>query len=290
MKFVIYFFSCLSIILSSCGLKYTPTETREDLSSKRKTTIEQYIRDSYKDTSVVYQSLLYGATTVVKPYNHRRLDSLYQIKYDNELRGKYDKELEEKINNQRHVVHSSNEKVSYVEHHVYNIATPENANIYYVDVKMNHLSEVVNFEITENFVLPSTLLASFKSYLTRESIVYPNFAPTNEELQFYDFFEQALTQKSIAEKDSFMTHMLTIFLLARNTRTIDIKLLLQHLSIIQVENRPFSSQVDIFQSVDGIYEGETLIQYEVKFKTPMGSFIAYFTPYFEVIIIEKVNV
>jgi len=280
-------FVLVLVVCSSCGLKYVPTETREDLSAKRKTNIERYIRDSYKDSSVIYQSLLYGTTTVVKPYDHRRLDSLYQIKYENEQRGKYDKELEEKINNQRNVVYATNEKINYVEHHVYNIATEQNANIYYVDVNMNHESEVTDFVITENYVFPSNLLSSFKSYLTRESIVYPNYAPTNEEQQFYDFFEEGLMQQTISQKDSFMTHMLTVFLLARNIRTIDIKLILQHLSIIQVENRPYSSQVDVFQSVDGIYEENVLQKYEVKFRTPIGSFNAHYTPYFEIISIEK---
>lgn len=280
-------FVLVLVVCSSCGLKYVPTETREDLSAKRKTNIERYIRDSYKDSSVIYQSLLYGTTTVVKPYDHRRLDSLYQIKYENEQRGKYDKELEEKINNQRNVVYATNEKINYVEHHVYNIATEQNANIYYVDVNMNHESEVTDFVITENYVFPSNLLSSFKSYLTRESIVYPNYAPTNEEQQFYDFFEEGLMQQTISQKDSFMTHMLTVFLLARNIRTIDIKLILQHLSIIQVENRPYSSQVDVFQSVDGIYEENVLQKYEAKFRTPIGSFTAHYTPYFEIISIEK---
>ena len=106
------------VLISACGLQYTPTETREDLSQKRKNAVSQYIRDSYKDSSVVYQSLVFAPSTLIKPYHHRLLDSLYEIKFENEQSGRFDKDLEEKINNQKNVIANSKEKTTENETYV----------------------------------------------------------------------------------------------------------------------------------------------------------------------------
>lgn len=78
---------------------------------QQRNSVYQYIKDSYKDSAVVYESIVFAPVTTVKPYNHRRLDSLYEIKYTNEQNNVFDKELEEKINNQKIVIANSREKI-----------------------------------------------------------------------------------------------------------------------------------------------------------------------------------
>lgn len=284
------FVSVLIILLvSSCGLNYTPTETREDLAANRKAQVEQYIRDSYKDSSVVYQPLIYASPTLIKPYNHRLLDSLYEVKFANEQAGRFDKELEEKINNQKIVIANSSEKIQYIEHHVYSIQTEGMSNVYYADITFDTKSNVTQFQITEDYQFPSNLLNIFKSYITRESIVYPNYGPTNDESVFYDLFENELRNRPFSQKNAFMTHMLTTFLLARNIRSLETQLLLQHYSVIQVENRQYSSQIDVFHSVNGVWENDVLLGYEVHFTTPAGTFKGEFSPFLELKKMTKVT-
>lgn len=277
------------LFLSACGLKYTPMETREDVSANRKNSVSQYIRDSYKDSSVVYQSVVFAPPTVIKPYHHRQLDSLYEIKYENELRGRADKGLEEKISNQKIVIANSNEKVQYVEHHIYSIQTEGMSNVYYADIHFDSKNAISQFTITRTYQFPSNLLAIFKSYITRESIIFPNYGPTTEEVEFYDFFDSELSRRASYDQNEFMTNMLSVFLLARNVRSLETKLLLQHLSVIQVENRQYSSQVDVFHNVNGIWEDEELVRYEVSFTTPAGTFRGVFSPYFELISMDKIT-
>jgi hypothetical protein len=288
MKNCTFVFALIILLVSSCGLNYTPTETREDLAVNRKTQVEQYIRDSYKDSSVVYQPILYGSPTLIKPYHHRLLDSLYEVKFTNEQAGRFDKELEEKINNQKIVIANSNEKIQYIEHHVYSIQTEGISNVYYADITFDAKSNVKQFQITEDYQFPSNLLNTFKSYLTRESIVYPNYGPTNDETVFYDLFDNELQNRPFSQKNEFMTHMLTTFLLARNIRSLETKLLLQHYSVIQVENRQYGSQVDVFHSINEVWENDILLGYEVHFTTPAGTFKGEFSPFLELKKMTKV--
>ncbi len=282
-------FASFVLLLSACGLKYTPPETREDVAENRKTSISQYIRDSYKDSSVVYQSLVFAPPTVIKPYHHRQLDSLYEIKFDNEQRGRFDKGLEEKINNQKIVIANSSEKVQYIEHHIYSIQTEGKSNIYYTDIHFDSKNAISLFTITQTYEFPSNLLSIFKSYITRESIVYPNYGPTNEEQNFYDFFESELAKRPSYQHNEFMTHMLNVFLLARNARSLETKTLLQHFAVIQAENRAFNAQVDVFQTVNGVWENDALQHYEVKFTTPLANYNGTFSPYFELLSMEKIT-
>lgn len=272
--------------MSACGLKYEPTETRENLAQERKNAVGEYIRDSYKDSSVVYQSLVFAPPTLIKPYHHRQLDSLYEIKFENEQRGKVDKQLEEKINNQKIVIENSSEKIKYIEHHIYSIQTEGIANVYYADIEFDSKSKVSNFTITKTYEFPSNLLSIFKSYVTRESIVFPNYGPTNEEKAFYSFFEEELERTPVYKQNDFMANMLSVFSLARNIRTLETKSLLQNFAVIHTEKR-LSSQVDVFHSINGVWENEKIVAYEINFTTPAGTFFGVFSPYFEFISMTK---
>lgn len=288
MKKVIIMLFVIAGVLTSCGLKYTPTETREDLSKNRKTKVSEYIRESYKDSSVVYQNILFGQTTLIKPYHHRLLDSLYEIKFRNEQTNRFDKELEEKINNQKIVVATSNEKLQYIEHHVYNIQTSKNSNIYLADVQFNHESEITDFKIVENYEIPNERVTIYKAFLTGESIVYPGYKATNEEMAFYNLFQQELDQRLTLDQNDFMNHMLNVFQLAREIKSIETKMLLQNMVVMHLENRRFSPNIDQFTAVDGIWEGNNLINYELIFHTPMGKYQAICSKFFEVIELKPI--
>lgn len=148
---------------------------------------------------------------------------------------------------------------------------------------------VTGFTITQTFEFPSSLLPIFKSYITRESIVYPNYGPTNNEIEFYDFFDEELARRPESEKNSFMITLLNTLLLARNTRSIETKSILQNVSVVAVEKRVYNRGVDVFQKVDGVWEDNKLVNYEVSFTTPLGAFQGFFSPYFELIRMEKIK-
>ncbi|MCO5259805.1 MAG: hypothetical protein M9916_06645 [Crocinitomicaceae bacterium] len=281
-----HFFSIiigLAFVSHSCGLKYTQSETREDLAQKRKDVISQYITDSYKDSSVSYIPLLYAQTTLIKPYSYRQLDSLYEVKYNNEKFGKFDKSLEEKIKNQKSIIENSSNKVEYIEHHVYSIQNQSTSFIYYADINFETSDSVKNFTITQAYQFPKDFLSIYKAYITRESIVYPNYAPTENEQKFYDFFESQMNQLPSYKQNDFLKNTLLVLYFARKARSIDTKTILQYLSLYYSELREYNSQTDVFNSINSIWEGDYLIGYEVNFTTPTNTYSYKFSPYFELV-------
>lgn len=285
------FISLFILLIStySCGLRYTPSETREDLTQKRKDAVSNYIRDSYKDTTVSYIPLVFAQPTVIKPYQYRQLDSLYEIKYTNEKAGKFDKALEEKINIQKNVIFSSKDKIEYIEHHIYSIQARDSSFIYFADVNFGTTDTVTGFTITQTYQFPKDLLPTFRSYITRESIVYPNYGPTEEEKSFYNFFDDELNRRPTYEKNDFMVHLLVTIYMARKIRSIETKPLLQQLTLFSLEKRDYNAQTDFFNSIDGVWDGSELVKYEVSVRTPKGAYFGIFSPYFEQISLEPVQ-
>jgi hypothetical protein len=283
MKYSLFSFIGVLVLLFSCGLKYIPTETRENADQNRKNAITRYITDSYKDSAVTYESLGYSQPTVIKPYQYKQLDSLYEVKYKNEQAGVFDKALETKINNQKNVLLNSTSKVAYLEHHIYSINAGDTSFVYFADINFGTSDSIKDFTITQTYQFPTIFLPTFKSYITKESILYPNYAPTNEEQQFYAFFEEELNKRPTMDKNKFMSNLLTVFFMARRIRSIDTKQLLQQLAVFATEKRDFNPQTDYFNGINGVWDGETLLKYEVTFTTVSGKYERVFSPYFEFI-------
>lgn len=275
------------ILFASCDLHYTPPPTLENASTQRKRTVEQYISDSYKDTSLTYQSLLFSETTVVKPENYKILDSLYLLKYNNEQNNVYDPQLEEKIAIQRTIIQLDTNKVTYVENHVYAISGALETEIYFADIGITNALKVTDFQIERQLTIPTEFIPEFTTYLTEESIVYPGYLPSQLEINFYTFYKEHEQTLGIAEAEDFIVHTLKLIHLGRNLKTIESRTLLQELSVKHASLRKYNPEQDTFSAIDGLYENTVLLEYVVVLKNPDGEFVLRYTPYLELKSIQK---
>lgn len=281
------FASIVSLILcTACGLNYVPPETMENNSVQRKEAIEAYIGKSFKDSTASYHTISFGETTVVKPTNYKLLDSLYLLKYTNERQGSFDPELEEKINIQRNIIATDTNKVKYIEHHIYGISNDLETEIDYVDVTIYSNLTITDFQITNQYHIPTALLNEFKTYINQESILYPGYLPSGLDRDFYDMFSARFNELPLAEQNEFLVHTLKIMDLGGRLQTMEKQILLKELAVLQVELRKYNVETDIFQSVDGVYENSLLIEYILKFTSPSGSYMVKYSPYLELKSIE----
>lgn len=266
----------------SCGsLKYETPETAESAEVRRKNAIQNYIRKEYTDSAVTYNSLLFGQATVIKPTNFILLDSLFKIKYNNEMRGTFDSDLEEKIGNQQQVIQQDTAKVKYLEHHVYSITNNGVSEISFADVTVDSKANVLTFKITEQVSLEKKYKNLFSAYLTEESILQPPYNATVEESNFYLFYKQRKDELPTADKPQFLNHTLHLMETARTIRSIDTKKLLQELTIQSIYNRNYDSTQDLFQSIDGEFLNDKLIGYAVVILVNNSPVTVRFTPYLE---------
>ncbi len=269
------------IVLSSCGLNYVPPPTMENLVVNRKQKVEAYIAVEYQATGFTYNSLLFGETTVVKPSNYKILDSLYTVKYNNDQRGVFEPDLEEKIGIQKQIIQRDTSKVIYIEHHVYAITDSVNSEISFADVSIDPDLNVTQFTITEQHTIPKDLLEMYAAYLSEESILNPNYLASTSEHNLYEFYKKRYNSLPFAEQEKFLIHTLKTFQLARKIRSIKTEDLLKQIAVRNVLNKNYDSAVDKFISIDGLFVDNVLQGYLATLDSGGEKYIIRFSPYLE---------
>ena len=228
-RFVSRFLTLIFVIVlvTACGLHYTPPESPESFLERRHNACEAYLQKNLGD-SIVYSSIAFGETVVLKPASYRSLDSLYQLKYNNEKKGIVDKELDEIIEHQRMIVQNDTNKVIYKEYHVFSIKEGDSLRIVQSEFKVDQSATVRNFNILESVLIPKKHNERYKQYLFNESFIYPGIIATEEEERFYNFYKSPLAELSTSEKDNLINHSLNLMEIGYKKKTVRVQDLLHN--------------------------------------------------------------
>jgi len=283
-------FFCLFLI--GCGLKYTPSEPI--LSSKqkeinRKKNVEEYIWKAYQQEHASYIPIVFAPTTIDKPHEYVILDSLYQIKYENEQMRQFDRELEQKIANQKNVIANTAQKIHYIEHHIYGIQYNTTIDLYYADIVFSNTNDLESFTITQNYEIDTSFLPAFRSYITHESIRYAGYQPTEEERDFYVFYSAEQQNRPIYEQNIFLNHILHLMTIARTIQSIETEKLLQNLLVHQLKQRPYNSKEDHIDLIESNWVDDQLIYYTLIYTDGSQKWKAIYSPYLELIELTPLN-
>ena len=107
-------FLLVAISVTSCGLKYVPGPSLEDLERNRKESLEQQLAHDFAAVNKKYVALTYGETVIVKPLSYQRLDSLFEVKYTMSQNGLSTKEIDPLIEDQKMALLSDTTEVLYM--------------------------------------------------------------------------------------------------------------------------------------------------------------------------------
>lgn len=225
-----YSFLLVSLV-ASCGLKYTPTETRESFFQKRQEKISDYILNQMNGQTLSYTSIAYGKTTVLKPISYKALDSLYELKYQNELKQFKDIRLEEIINNQRQIALNDTAKVLYLENHVFSLGNSDTIVFYNAIFQLTSDLKVTDVTIKQSVNLPAKYSGLYQKYLFEESFLSAVNLASEQEKKFYQKFKDELENRSIAQQDAFVLHTLKLMELSNCIRKTSNRELLNELAI-----------------------------------------------------------
>lgn len=220
LRTVFYFIGSLFLI-TSCGLKYVPTETPVAFMERRHAAVENYVRTEMGDLGTNYRSVAFGQTRTVKPFSYRTLDSLYAIKYKFEHDGKKDAELDSKIEQQRLVALNDTNKVLYIEDHVFSIGSGDTLEIYSAYFQMHEDLKIEDVKLKESVFLPKKYGELYKQFLFEESFLDPGNLATGEELNFYAYFKSGLSGLTGTARDKFIIHILDLMQSANKIKTLD---------------------------------------------------------------------
>jgi hypothetical protein len=245
-----------SVFLSlfSCGLKYTPPETPESFEQRRHLAIETHFKNQLQKDSLEYTSLAFGEPTVIKPASFKTLDSLFEIKYQNEQKKISDKELELQISAQREVLARDTSKIIYIENHVFSYPEEGGHRIVESDVRINKEMVILDEEIRSSYFVPNKHMERYKQFLFGESFLYPGTMATDEEEFFYQFYKNALITNESADDDAFLLHILELMELGhkkKSIRTVQL-LLFQARKVLSGQVQPLTeeSATDVYQTYE----------------------------------------
>jgi hypothetical protein len=229
-KSLLYSF-LLGTLVASCGLKYTPTETRESFFQKRQGKISDYILNQMNGQTLSYTSIAYGKTTVLKPISYKALDSLYELKYQNELKQIKDMRLEEIINNQRQIALNDTAKVLYLENHVFSLGNADTITFYNTIFHLTSDIKISDVDIKQSIFLPAKYSELYRKYLFEESYLSAVNYASEQEKKFYQKYKDEIENRSIAQQDAFVLHSLKLMELSARIRTTSNRELLNELAI-----------------------------------------------------------
>jgi hypothetical protein len=225
----------LITLMSACGLRYTPSETPEAYELRRKKAVESYLQNSTKNQGLTYESIGFGATQIVKPETYRTLDSLYAIKYKNELKGILaDPILEEQIGNQRIIARNDTNRVIYIEDHVFSLSTDTSTEVYAANFQVSSDVVVSDMVIRESTFLPKRDSERYKQYLFNESFLNSGSPASTSELKFYKLFTTHFSELSKEQRDLEVRHMIQLMEIAQRRASLGPKGILETLAALEI--------------------------------------------------------
>lgn len=225
----------LIFLMSACGLRYTPPETPEAFELRRRKAVESYLQNSTKNQGLTYESIGFGKSQIVKPTTYRTLDSLYAIKYKNELKGiSADPILEEQIGNQRIIARNDTNRVIYIEDHVFALSSDTSTEVYAANFQVSSDVVVSDMIIRESTFLPKRDIERYKQYLFNESFLNIGNPANTSEFKFYKLFTNHFNELSKDQRDHEVRHMLHIMEIAQRRASLGPEGILKALAAIEI--------------------------------------------------------
>lgn len=260
----------LTFLIASCGLQYSTPPTPISQTADRRKVIEKHLQDEFQKDSSIYVSIAYAKTETVKPDSYKDLDSLYEIKYQNERKGVSDRELERNIQIQRQIALNDTNPVLFIERHLFGVQKANQMAIYssLFETTPDHI--IRNVVINDSYNIPKDKLELYKRYLQEESLLYSGYAPTDLESELYQTFRTKEEMMSGASRDSLLEQALMVFELVAQKRILKKITLLEELTnkaiaqkeASQIENPKFNA---IEEDVVQLNGQTTLIGFHVEY-------------------------
>lgn len=283
----------------SCGLKYTPIETPIDKEKNRQDILKDKLKADFNNNGLNYLSYGFGQTSILKPPSYFKLDSLYQVKYENEKQGMIDKKLEEKIQIQKNILSNDTNQVYYILNHIYGVQDSSLFTIFHSDFYMDRQSKINMIEIRESAKIERKLATYYKAFKLKESFLYLNQDADEAELAFYEFYEEELTRLNGVEKDTFLNFMLNLMREANRAYSLDKTFLIKEMVRLNVQGQTRNYMDEKFEKMEEFYDENNKLNfysiiYRYSIKKPdklieIKKVQVFLDPYLRLIEIKQVD-
>lgn len=203
-------FSILFASVSSCGLKYVPGPSLEELAANRKESLEQQLSQDFAAVGKNYVGLTYGETVVVKPLSYERLDSLFEVKYRLSKAGFSTKDIDPLIENQKMVLLSDTTEVLYMETHWFELVQDTTCEFMIAQCFLNNRNMLRKMDILDEFKTGKSNQVWAEKYMKEEWITQDIGYTPNDDLNFYSLMKNKEFNLKGEEKDRFMQNVFLV--------------------------------------------------------------------------------
>lgn len=275
----------VSLVLTSCGLRYTPPPSWEELRDERRTSLEQQLVSDFKQVNLKPTVLLYGEPVTVKPASFIKLDSLFNLKYLAQKSGRPTGDLDRQIEVQRGVVLSDSTELLYRET-VWVLGNgQEKLNFLIIQTSQNNQYVLRDLKILETFEADKSDSVWAQMYFTEKPFLRSSMGYTEDERNFYGYMKNHALELTADQRYIFLKHVFQIMRIANEERSLSTDLILRRLAALRLaEEHPsldktnltfFAEKVQIGDETN--YEVTVLEKNAGTFKT-VYRFDAFFFP------------
>lgn len=216
-------FACFLLIIgagSSCGLKYVPGPSLEDLARNRKESLEQRLAQDFGAVNKRYVSLTYGETVVVKPQSYQRLDSLFEEKYRLSQLGLPSKDIDPLIENQKMALLADTTEVLYMETHWFELIQDTTCEFIIAQCFLNNKNVLRKMDFIDEFRTGKSNQVWAEKYMKEDWFTrnLDGFT-SNDDLAFYALMKNKEFSLKDEEKNAFLNNVFLVMRFASENQS-----------------------------------------------------------------------
>ncbi|WP_343606015.1 hypothetical protein [Fluviicola sp.] len=234
--------------IASCGLKYVPGPSLDDLEKTRKEKLEEQLAHDFAAVNKTYVSLTYGETVVVKPLSYQRLDSLFEVKYRMSKSGLSTKELDPLIENQKMVLLSDTTEVLYMETHWFELFQDSTYEFVIAQCFLNNKNVLRKMDVVDEFQTGKSNREWAEIYMKEDWLTRDMGYTSNEDLAFYSKMKNKEFSLQGAEKNAFLENVFQVMRIARENKNTAAQGIVLKLAAIQMKK-----EIPNFKETDYTY-------------------------------------
>ncbi|WP_341902203.1 hypothetical protein [Fluviicola taffensis] len=241
-------FSLVLILITSCGLKYIPGPSLEDLAKTRKEKLEEQLGSDFAVVNKKYVALTYGESVVVKPQSYQRLDSLFEVKYRMSKSGLSTKEIDPLIENQKMMLLSDTTEVLYMETHWFELVHDSTCEFIIAQCFLNNRNVLRKMDFIDEFQTGISNQLWAEKYMKEEWLTRDLGYTSNDDLTFYSTMKNKEFSLQGEEKERFLNNVFLVMRFASESKSTAAQGIVLKLAALQMKN-----EIPNFKTADYTY-------------------------------------
>jgi hypothetical protein len=245
--------------VTSCGLKYVPGPSLEDLAQSRKASLETQLGKDFAAVNKKYIPLTYGETVVVKPQSYQRLDSLFEVKYRLSQNGFPTKEIDPLIEDQKMVLLSDTTEVLYMETHWFELVQDTTCEFIVAQCFLNNRNVLRKMDFIDEFKTGISNQFWAEKYMREEWLTRDLGYTSNDDLSFYTMMKNKEFSLQGEEKTLFLENLFVVMRIASENKSTAAQGIALKLAARQMKN-----EIPGFQVADYVFSFKKELDPETK--------------------------